>query len=1016
MALSSLKILSYNCRGFNVSKVPCIQELLDISDIVLIQESWLFTSQFAFFTNFFHGYKSVNICGMEETILQAGRPHGGCSILYNALCDNITPIYLCDSKRACGIQYKINDTTIHIFTVYLPCDNNNSECQLDYNNVLSDISSYCMHNNVEHLIIGGDFNTDLSRARSCNTISLNTFIRDECLLYCLNSASCSPIIDYTYFGPTGSSSIIDHFIVSQSLLPQLMCYRTVHALSNISDHIPVFLEIKGHSPVINNSIDNVTITPVSRPIWSSATVEQIASYKSRLDDHLHSIIFSHDLIICNDFHCNSSEHRSQLDVLYMSMIRACMLATEETIPCSTGNTKPKHLPGWDGDLDLAREQSLFWHFIWVSCGRLETGHVADVMRYTRNHYHSLIRKIKKDRDSAVRRSLGTALSQDSTREYWTEVKKISKGKLCMSTNINGLSEPMAIANSFADQYRDLYSSVPSDPDYLPQLLMRIDKSIVKECVNKHDGIHHNHNIDSIHVRHAVRSLGAGKTDGIDNLYSDNFKHATDYFIHCITIIFNSMLCHGYAPHSFLCANVVPIPKNVRLDLSDSSNYRAIALSCVFGKILDKVTLSMEPEHLKTSDYQFGFKAKSSTIMCSTVLIETVQYYVSNNSSVYVLLIDASKAFDRVCHATLFNLLESYKICPMLLRLLCNIYSRSDMNVKWKNTLSSSFALQNGVKQGGVLSPFLFTVYLDGLLKRLKESGVGCHIGFTYAGAFGYADDIALVSPSLIGLRKMISICETYATEYSIMFNPNKSKLLCFNPCIDVIPSVMFCNKIVEVVDSELHLGNRIYSNIYKKNSEEMVSDFYRRSNQVRANFRMCDSVTLNNLHSTYCTSYYGIELYNFNEDYIQEIYVAWRRCIRLVFRLPPRAHNFIVSNLSYCITERLDRRLAKYVYNLLHSSNDVVKSIITSKLLLCPRSIVSENYKYLQFKYNLGHLDWKMSLSHVLGRIHSIPCRDHLITVNTLLELCEIRDRVAYCDVVNNMDHIQTIIDSLCTS
>ena len=52
-------------------------------------------------------------------------------------------------------------------------------------------------------------------------------------------------------------------------------------------------------------------------------------------------------------------------------------------------------------------------------------------------------------------------------------------------------------------------------------------------------------------------------------------------------------------------------------------------------------------------------------------------------------------------------------------------------------------------------------------------GLGCHVGLTYAGAFGYADDIALVSPSIYGLKKMISICESYAQDYHITFNPAK---------------------------------------------------------------------------------------------------------------------------------------------------------------------------------------------------------------------------------------------------
>ena len=132
--------------------------------------------------------------------------------------------------------------------------------------------------------------------------------------------------------------------------------------------------------------------------------------------------------------------------------------------------------------------------------------------------------------------------------------------------------------------------------------------------------------------------------------------------------------------------------------------------------------------------------------------------------------------------------------------------------------------------------------------------------------------------------------------------------------------------------------------------------------------------------------------------------------------MPYQTHNFIVSNLDYCIIERLDRRLAKYIYNLLHSPNIVMTSIVTSKLLLCPRSIISENYKYLQYKYHLGHLDWYVSLSHLLGRIYNVPTRDHLVIINTLHELCELRDRVIFCDTIDiNVAHIQSIIDFICT-
>ena len=68
-----------------------------------------------------------------------------------------------------------------------------------------------------------------------------------------------------------------------------------------------------------------------------------------------------------------------------------------------------------------------------------------------------------------------------------------------------------------------------------------------------------------------------------------------------------------------------------------------------------------------------------------------------------------------------------------------------MQVRWGEILSKQFSVGNGVKQGGVLSPVLFTVYLDNLLKTLKQRNIGCKIGNSYLGVFGYADDLTLIT-------------------------------------------------------------------------------------------------------------------------------------------------------------------------------------------------------------------------------------------------------------------------------
>ena len=167
------------------------------------------------------------------------------------------------------------------------------------------------------------------------------------------------------------------------------------------------------------------------------------------------------------------------------------------------------------------------------------------------------------------------------------------------------------------------------------------------------------------------------------------------------------------------------------------------------------------------------------------------------------------AFDRLRHEALFQILKQKGICPLISMLLFNMYTHSTMKVRWNNAYSESFPLQNCVKQGNCLSPILFTIYIDGLLERLKNAAIGCHIGRVYAGAFGYADDLALIAPSLHSLKRMILICERYAEEFSIMFNPSKSKLLCYNMLTNAVPSIMLCGEVVEVVQFEKHLGNKL---------------------------------------------------------------------------------------------------------------------------------------------------------------------------------------------------------------
>ena len=217
------------------------------------------------------------------------------------------------------------------------------------------------------------------------------------------------------------------------------------------------------------------------------------------------------------------------------------------------------------------------------------------------------------------------------------------------------------------------------------------------------------------------------------------------------------------PEDFLPSSVIPIPKKRGCNSSASENFRGIALSSVFGKIFDNIIFEKFQSQLNTCDLQFGFKST----MCTMVLKETIAYYVKNRSSVFCTFLDASKAFDRVHYCKLFRLLIERGI-PACIRTLVYMYSGHSVRVLWAGISSNYFQALNGVKQGGVISPILFCIYIDNLLKRLPASGVGSN----FLGALAYA-----VAPTPSARRKVLMICDMYASQYDIIFNAQKSKFL-----------------------------------------------------------------------------------------------------------------------------------------------------------------------------------------------------------------------------------------------
>ena len=170
---------------------------------------------------------------------------------------------------------------------------------------------------------------------------------------------------------------------------------------------------------------------------------------------------------------------------------------------------------------------------------------------------------------------------------------------------------------------------------------------------------------------------------------------------------------------------------------------------------------------------------------------------------------------------LFRNLVERKLPAVILRLIISIYLNQSCFIRWNSVESASFRVKNGVRQGAIISPSLFCVYLDNLLSQLREACVGYHVGGVFLGAFGYADDVTLLAPTRKALQTMLKICEDFATSHSMEFStdpvPSKSKSKCLffsrNRSADDVENVLLNGDKLPWVTSAKHLGNLLSSKL-----------------------------------------------------------------------------------------------------------------------------------------------------------------------------------------------------------
>ena len=289
---------------------------------------------------------------------------------------------MCDSKRVQAQILNFPKTRLLWINAYLPTDPHTSPIVFDDTAllaVLNDIEAVMDNTQFDDVLISADMNWDMSRQTGF-AVTVRRFI--DRLNLC--SVWEEHPIDFTHIHTDNKTvSTLDHFICNARLLEFVTECNVMHFGDNTSRHSPIVLKLDlGSLPARERS------NPVrpKRPAWYKATEDQANNYTKTLEEKLAAVPVP-DCLNCQDIKCNSAAHSNARDGYVLDVLGAVIESSHATIPMvggGQGRVKPDSgcVPGWREQVALQRKTAVFWHSVWLSAGRPNTGQLFETMKRT----------------------------------------------------------------------------------------------------------------------------------------------------------------------------------------------------------------------------------------------------------------------------------------------------------------------------------------------------------------------------------------------------------------------------------------------------------------------------------------------------------------------------------------------------------------------------------------------------------------------------------------------------------
>jgi hypothetical protein len=364
--------------------------------------------------------------------------------------------------------------------------------------------------------------------------------------------------------------------------------------------------------------------------------------------------------------------------------------------------------------------------------------------------------------------------------------------------------------------------------YDEELKMKVEEDMEDVQEDDRMGVGLDEEITRKEINHAINRLKNGKASGVDGVVAEIIKHGGDWMNESLWQLCSAVFDREQVPSTWMKAVKVPLKKKGSGKYFE--DYRGITLLSVVGKVFGIVIETRLREYCESAgilvDNQFGFRKGRASRDALYVLSEIVNRKDRVN---YVAFIDISKAYPSVWRDGLWWKLKKAGITGKMLAILKSMYSRSKVGVRVGGIVRDDEWYDDfvGLREGCIVSPLLFAIFINDLAKELDEIGVGIDVGRLRLACLMFADDIVIFARTPEGLQKALEVAGKYSRKwrYEYNFGVDKSEIVVFGSDKDKREWTLN-GVVVRVVDTYKYLGVRFISsrrgNRWRENRNKII--------------------------------------------------------------------------------------------------------------------------------------------------------------------------------------------------